>query len=125
MGNIITELIRLSFPDSPKTETETAPAVGSPAITIKLETSPKDPEYIQIEIDMQADLKQQYKAIANAISQELSDLESEYKNQNTSEKRKAAINKRRLTLLSKRAGTTAKIYGIERKIEQLYNDMNN
>jgi hypothetical protein len=103
---------------------ETAPAPG-PAITIKLEKVPIDPEYTQTEIDMQTDLKQQYKAIASAISRELNDLESEYNSPNTSEKRKAAINKRRLTLLSKRAGTTAKIYGIERKIEQLYNDINN
>lgn len=124
MKNIISELIRLSFPDPPQTETETTPAAG-PAVTIRLETVQRDPEYIQIEIDMQTDLKQQYKAIASAINRELSDLETEYNGPNTSEKRKAAINKRRLTLLSKRAGTTAKIYGIERKIEQLYNDLNN
>ena len=74
---------------------------------------------------MQTDLKKQYNDISSAIFRELNDLESEYNSPNTSEKRKAAINKRRLTLLSKRAGTTAKIYGIERKIEQLYNDMNN
>jgi hypothetical protein len=124
MKNVLTELIKLSFPDPPQTETETPPA-ESPAITIKLEKLPIDPEYTQTEIDMQTDLKQQYKAIAAAINQELSDLETEYNGPNTSEKRKAAINKRRLTLLSKRAGTTAKIYGIERKIEQLYNDLNN
>jgi len=124
MRNVLSELIRLSFPDPPQTETETTLAAG-PAITIKLEKVPIDPEYTQTEIDMQTDLKQQYKAIASAISRELNDLESEYNSPNTSEKRKAAINKRRLTLLSKRAGTTAKIYGIERKIEQLYNDMNN
>ena len=123
MKNVLTELIKLSFPDPSQTETETASAAG-PAITIKLETIPKDPEYTQTEIDMQTDLKQQYKAIASAISRELNDLESEYNGPNTSEKRKAAINKRRLTLLSKRAGTTAKIYGIERKIESLYNDLN-
>jgi len=124
MRNVLSKLIRLSFPDPSQTEMETAP-VASPAITIKLETVPKDPEYMQTEIDMQTDLKQQYKAITSAISRELNDLESEYNSPNTSEKRKAAINKRRLTLLSKRAGTTAKIYGIERKIEQLYNDLNN
>ena len=124
MRNVLSELIRLSFPDPSQTEMETAPAPG-PAITIKLEKVPIDPEYTQTEIDMQTDLKQQYKAIASAISRELNDLESEYNSPNTSEKRKAAINKRRLTLLSKRAGTTAKIYGIERKIEQLYNDLNN
>lgn len=124
MKNIISELIRLSFPDPSQTETKTPPVAG-PAITIKLENVPIDPEYTQTEIDMQTDLKQQYKAIASAISRELNDLESEYNSPNTSEKRKTAINKRRLTLLSKRAGTTAKIYGIERKIEQLYNDLNN
>lgn len=123
MRNVLSELIRLSFPNPP-TETETAPA-ASPAITIKLETVPKDPEYIQIEIDMQTDLKQQYKAIAAAINRELNDLETEYKNPNTSDTRKSAINKRQLTLLSKKASTTEKIYGIERKIEQLYNDLNN
>ena len=124
MGNIISELVKLSFSDPPQTEIETAPA-ASPAITIKLEKIPIDPEYTQTEIDMQTDLKQQYKAIASAISRELNDMESEYNSPNTSEKRKAAINKRRLTLLSKKASTTAKIYGIERKIEQLYNDLNN
>ena len=124
MKNVLMELIKLSFPDPSQTETETAPAAG-PAITIKLEKVPIDSEYMQIEIDMQTDLKQQYKAIASAINQELADLETEYNGPNTSEKRKAAINKRRLTLLSKRAGTTAKIYGIERKIEQLYNDLSN
>lgn len=124
MKNILSELIKLSFPDLSQTETETTPAAG-PAVTIRMETVRRDPEYIQIEIDMQTDLKRQYKAVAGAISRELNDLETEYSGPNTSEKRKAAINKRRLTLLSKRAGTTAKIYGIERKIEQLYNDLNN
>lgn len=124
MKNVLTELFRLSFSDPPQTEIETALA-KSPAITIKLEKVPTDPEYTKVEIEMQTDLKQQYKAIASAIKQELSDLETEYKNPNTSDTRKAAINKRRLTLLSKKASTTAKIYGIERKIEQLYNDMNN
>lgn len=124
MKNVLSELIRLSFPNPPNTGTETTPAAG-PAVTIRLETAQRDPEYTKVEIDMQSDLKEQYKAVARAINQELSDLETEYSGPNTSEKRKAAINKRRLTLLSKRAGTTAKFYGIERKIEQLYNDLNN
>ena len=123
MKNVLTELIKLSFPDPPQTETETTLAAG-PAITIKLEKVPIDPEYTKVEIEMQTDLKKQYNDISSAISRELNDLESEYNGPNTSEKRKAAINKRRLTLLSKRAGTTAKIYGIERKIESLYNDLN-
>ena len=121
MKNILTELIKLSFPDP--SQAETAPAAG-PAVTIRLETVQRDPEYIQVEIDMQTDLKRQYKEIASAIDRELKDLDTEYNGPNASEKRKAAINKRRLTLLSKRAGTTAKIYGIERKIESLYNDFN-
>lgn len=123
MKNVLSELFRLSFPNPPKPETETTPAAG-PAITIKLETIQRDPEYTEVEIDMQNDLKQQYKAIASAIDRELNDLDAEYNSPNASEKRKAAINKRQLTLLSKRAGTTSKIYGIERKIEQLYNDLN-
>ena len=124
MRNVLSELIRLSFSNPPKPETETTPT-ANPDITIKLETVSKDPEYTKVEIEMQTDLKKQYNDISSAISHELNDLDNEYKNPNTSEKRKAAINKRRLTLLSKRAGTTAKIYGIERKIEQLYNDLNN
>lgn len=75
------------------------------------------------EMDRLKTLKFEYTAISDAIEKELADLEREYSGPNTSEKRKSAISKRRLTLFRQRAGNTSKLYQLDKNIEKLYSEI--
>lgn len=90
-------------------------------VEIKL-TDPVETYDRQAEIERIQALRREYMEISDAIDAELSDLKSEYDGPNTSEKRRAAINKRRLVLLNKRATNTSKLQALERKTEKIYNE---
>jgi len=75
------------------------------------------------ELDRLQTLKYEYTAISDEIEKELFDLEQEYKSPNVSEKRRAAISKRRLTLYKHRAGNTSKLFQLDKNIEKLYTEI--
>lgn len=92
---------------------------------IKVQFDPAPPNYDDAaEMDRLQALRSEYMEISDLIESELKRIQWEYDDPNTSLSRRNAIDRRRLVLYNKRAGNTAKIQGIDRKIETLYNDMN-
>ena len=93
---------------------------------IHIQVSPAQNNYdIIAEMDRQKALRSEYMEISDLIESELKRIQAEYNDPNTSLSRRSAIDRRRLVLYNKRAGNTGKIQAIDRKIEMLYNEMNN
>lgn len=92
---------------------------GSDPQRIVVQWNPEPTDYdARAELDRAEVMRTEYRAILEAIDRELSDLEAEYVN--ATERRRPAIDKRRLTLLSKRATTTRQIHSLDRIAEKNY-----
>lgn len=86
---------------------------------IVIQWNPEPTDYdARAELDRAEVMRTEYRAILEAIDRELSDLDAEYVN--ATERRRPAIDKRRLTLLSKRATTTRQIHSLDRIAEKNY-----
>ena len=81
------------------------------------ETEP--PNTIPADLDRLLALRSDYMQISDCISNEIDSLQSEME-YDVSEKRYQAINKRLLSLYTKRAANTRQIQAIDKKIESYY-----
>ena len=77
------------------------------------------PNTIPAELDRLLALRSDYMQISDCISSEIDSLQTELE-YGISEKRRQTINKRLLTLYTKRAANTRQIQALDKKIESYY-----
>ena len=115
------------FLDDLLNRSKAAPASG-PVYNIQVTQAAPEEYDTRAEIERLQVLRDTYIQIDAAIDTELNALQKEGADPNVTTAREAAIHRRKLTLLNKRASTLQKLQAIERNIEKHYlklHDSNN